>query len=309
MLPVALLCWAASFLLVARIAPSITRIPENTAIFGAAILLTLLSTFVVYGFSCLKLHRTTYLLIGALAVAATFHVAGPMVKRSDAINSSGEIPGEVLLVTAEISGLPAKTDQLLVGTRNQIFATVSGETDAAMPEPVYFILLLALCQLTIASGIGLWIGEGIDEISHLIPIAIVATVADIWSVSAGATSMIIVSSVINYFLLRFPLIGSTEIPYLIGLTDFLFFAIFFHAARRFELGTAKNTVLLILSFLLTVAAAIFFRTPLPVLPFMAVFFVAGNFAKLKLKREEIKQILVFFVVILAVFWVISLARS
>lgn len=305
MFPTALAVWAVSFLLLHKIAPAIAFIPENPATFLAATLLTLLSAFVVHGFSCLKLHRTAYLLLGALAAAAVFHAAQPMVERSRAINRSGDIPGEVLFLTAESSGLKMPADKLLLETRNRIFLACSQEVSSAIPEPAGMILLLCLLQLALASGIGLWIGEGIDEIAHLIPVAIVATVADIWSVSAGATSMIVVSSAINYFLLRFPLPGTSEIPYLIGLTDFLFFAIFFQAARRFALGTAKNAVLLLASFLTAVAAAIFFRVGLPVLPFMALLFVAGNFRQLKLKREEIKQILIFLVVILVLFTAIS----
>ena len=304
MFPAALAAWTMSFLLLHKIAPALAFIPENPATFLAATLLTLLSPLSCTVF-CLKLHRTAYLLLGALAAAAVFHAAQPMVERSRAINRSGDIPGEVLFLAAETSGLKMPAEKLLAETRNSIFLACSREVTEAIPEPVGMILLLCLLQLALASGIGLWIGEGIDEIAHLIPVAIVATVADIWSVSAGATSMIVVSSAINYFLLRFPVPGTSEIPYLIGLTDFLFFAIFFQAARRFALGTAKNVILLLASFLTAVAAAIFFRVGLPVLPFMAVLFVAGNFGQLKLKREEIKQILIFLVVILVLFTAIS----
>lgn len=309
MLPAAVFCWAASFTAAARFGPSLSVIPQNMATFMAAMVLTLLSAFVVYGFSCLRLHRTVYLLTGVIAAAATFHAAAPLVQRSDSINLSGEIPGEVLFLTAASAGINTIAEKLLIEPRNSLFTAVSRETADAMPEPAAIILLLALCQLTLASGIGLWIGEGIDEVSHLIPVAIVATVADIWSVSAGATAMIVVSSVINYFLLRFPLPGSNAVPYLIGLTDFLFFAIFFQAARRFSLGTGKNVVLLLSAFIVTVAAAIFFQAGLPVLPFMAVFFVAGNFGRLKLKREEIKQIMIFLLLIVTIFVVITLMKK
>jgi len=305
MLPSALLCWVGSFFFLARVAPAIEFIPQNSAVFLGATALTFLSALVVYGFSCLGLHRTAYLLTGVVAAVMVFKAATPLVNRSKAINLSGAIAGEMLFISAGISGLQTQPDKLLVEPRNRIFLAVSGETASAMPESASTIVLLCLLQLTLASGLGLWIGEGIDAVSHLIPVALVATLADIWSVSAGATSMIIVSSAINYFLLRFPVPGSSEIPYLIGLTDFLFFAIFFQAARRFALGTKKNVVLLLSSFLLTVAAALFFKVGLPVLPFMALFFVAGNFRKLELKKEETKQILVFVVVILTIFSAIS----
>ncbi len=301
MLIIALLCWATGYGLFLHFAPSAGFFSENAATFIAAAVMTLLSAFVVHGFSCLRLHRTAYLLIGALAVAAVFHAAGPMVERSRLINRSGSIPGEILFISFASSGFAGEPDRLLMETRNRIFMSVNREVAEAIPEPAGAILLLCLLQLALASGIGLWIGNGIDAVSHLIPVAVVATLADIWSVSAGATSKIIVSSAINYFLLRFPLPGTNEIPYLIGLTDFLFFAIFFSAACRFGLGALRNAVLLLSSFLVAVAAAIFFSAGLPVLPFMAVIFVAGNFRQLELKREEIKQILIFSVVILAVF--------
>jgi nitric oxide reductase large subunit len=99
--------------------------------------------------------------------------------------------------------------------------------------------------------------------------------------------------------------GYGTIPYLIGLTDFLFFAIFFQAAVRFELGIKKNVLLLLASFFIAVAAAIFFATGLPVLPFMAVLFVVGNFKRLSLKKEEIRQILLFVVFIIIAFTLIS----
>ena len=304
-LPIAAGIWIICFALTAQFGISAPAMPLGLATFVAATILTLLSAFIVYAFSCLRLHRTTYLMIGALAAASTFYAATPMVQRNDAININASVPGQVISLSAATSGFSLPPEKLLSETIDRLASETGQKVADTIPEKTAMILLLALCQLTLASGLGLWIGEGIDEVSHLIPVAIVATLADIWSVSAGATSMIVVSSAINYFLLRFPLFGYDSIPYLIGLTDFLFFAIFFQASRRFELGTIKNAILLLSSFIITAAAAIFFQAGLPVLPFMAVFFVAGNFSKLKLKREEIKQIFVFLLLILAIFGTIS----
>jgi hypothetical protein len=38
---------------------------------------------------------------------------------------------------------------------------------------------------------------------------------------------------------------------------------------------------------------------------MAVLFVAGNFSKLELKKEELKQVLIFVLVIIVIFALIS----
>jgi nitric oxide reductase large subunit len=100
-----------------------------------------------------------------------------------------------------------------------------------------------------------------------------------------------------------PAYGS--IPYLIGLTDFLFFAIFFQAAVRYELGALRNAFLLGSAFIIAVISALYTATGLPVLPFMAIFFVVGNFSRLQWKKEELKQVAVFVIVILILFAFIS----
>jgi len=303
-LPAALGCWALLYL-AALFFPAAAAMPQQIALFVAATFLTLASALVVAGFSRLKQHRNVYLLIGLAGLVATFYCAKPLVNRSQLLNRSGAIPGQVIFATAELHGLAGTAEFLLMQHRNENFKAIDHQLEEEFPESAQLILLLALVQLTLASGIGLWIGEGIDEIAHLLPVAIVATVADIWSVSAGATAKIVVSSAINYFLLRFPMPGYGTIPYLIGLTDFLFFAIFFQAAVRFELGVKKNVLLLLASFFIAVAAAIFFATGLPVLPFMAILFVIGNYRRLSLKKEEIRQILLFVVFIIIAFTLIS----
>lgn len=303
-LPVSIGFWAMLYI-AALFWPAQFAAPQPVALFIAATILTLASALVVAGFSRLHLHRNLYLLIGMIGLVATIYCAKPLVKRSQLLNDSGDIPGQVLFSLAEMHGLQGNSEILLLEPRNEVFKAVNRQLSEEFPESARLILLLALVQLTLASGIGLWIGQGIDEIAHLLPVAIVATVADIWSVSAGATAKIVVSSAINFFLLRFPLPGYSAIPYLIGLTDFLFFAVFFQAAVRFNLGVKKNLLLLLSSFFIAVSAAIFFATGLPVLPFMAMFFVAGNYRRLTMKKEEVRQIFLFVVFIIIAFTLIS----
>ncbi|PKL48408.1 MAG: hypothetical protein CVV42_09805 [Candidatus Riflebacteria bacterium HGW-Riflebacteria-2] len=303
-LPTAIGGWILLYL-AALFYPATAALPQQIAVFVAATILTLASALIVAGFSRLKQHRNVYLLIGFLGLAATFYCARPLVNRSQLLNRSGDIPGHIISITSEQHGLAGVSESLLLALRNANFKEINSQLEEEFPESAWLILMLAMAQLTLASGIGLWIGEGIDEIAHLLPVAIVATVADIWSVSAGATAKIVVSSAINYFLLRFPMPGYGTIPYLIGLTDFLFFAIFFQAAVRFNLGIRKNVLLLLTSFFIAVAAAIFFGHGLPVLPFMALLFVVGNFRHLSLKKEEFRQILLFVVFIIIAFTLIS----
>lgn len=263
--------------------------------------LVYLSIFIVFGFSKLALDRQKYLLIGLIGLIAVYFSAAPMIKRTKKIARSCNNVAETISATVNIFGVSADAEKL---TTHFINSAINDEKDVlekVIPENHWLIILLALAQLTLASGIGMWIGEGIDELSHLIPIALMATIADVWSVSAGATSVIIISPSIHYFLLRFPIIGTNEIAFLIGLSDFLFFTIFFQAATRYKLGVLKNTILLSSSFIIAIAAALFFRTGLPVLPFMAALFVIGNWKNLTINKKEIKQIAFFLIGVLIVF--------
>ncbi len=302
-LPISVFCWTSAFL-IALGSHNWFNLSEKPGLFSAASLLTVLSIFVVYGFSSLRQHRNAYLLLGLLGAILTFYMAEPLVSRSRTIDNIGKISAGTLKLTVA-SNAPIQADHCITELKSSLYSELTREAKGIIPEKHLQILLLCLSQLLLASGLGLWIGEGIDDSAHLIPVALVATLADIWSVSAGATAKIIVSPVINYFLLRFPMPGHNAVPFLIGLTDFLFFGIFFHAATKFQLGTLKNAILLTLSFFIAFTAAIFFETGLPVLPFMAAIFVCGNFSRLKLKREEIKQIILFIMFIAAAFLIIS----
>lgn len=296
--------WIATFLALYLSPLFLPDFDQRLGTFIAALLLTVLSIGVVYGFSCLRLQRQTFLLLGATAAVAVYFLAQPLVLRSRGINAAGEMPTLVLQLSFR-AGAGLSCDLPVMPLRNHIFREISSLVDESTPESAALIVFLCLAQLTLAAGIGLWIAEGIEDITHLLPVALIATIADIWSVSAGATAKIVVSSSINYFLLRFPLPATAMIPYLIGLTDFLFFAVFFQAAIRYRLGALRNAILLASAFIIAVISAIYTATGLPVLPFMAVLFVIGNFRRLEWKKEELRQVIVFIVVILVIFAIIS----
>ncbi|MBI3038529.1 hypothetical protein HYY75_05680 [bacterium] len=272
---------------------------KEASIFLTALALVSFAIACVIGFSRLRLPRTVYLTLGFFAVFLVLKTASPLVNRSAAINKVGSISGAVIFFTTASSQNPGlNLSNCIIDTRNQNFLKLTDSLEKEFPEAPSVILLLCLLQLCVASGIGLWIGNGIDEVSHLIPVAFIATLADSWSVAGGATAIIIKSEQIHYFLLRFPSLGGqqSEIPFLIGLTDFLFFGIFYQAAFRFNLGVGKNIILLFSSFVCAVGSAVILKAGLPVLPFMAVLFVAGNYSNLSIKKEDKKIMAAFFVV-------------
>lgn len=300
----AIIGWIVAFSAALHFGGSFPAWSQTTALFFTATLLVALAICFVAAGTRLVWHRSTYLAVGAIGLALVVLFAKPLVMRGRIINSAATVPGEVLFVSAAHAMLPvAAASDGLVGARNAVYEAVSEHIEGTWPEAPSGVLALGLAQLLLAAGIGLWIGTGIDEKAHLIPIAIIATCADIWSVSAGATAVIIRSEQIHYFLLRFPILGGPKpaIPFLIGLTDFLFFGIFYQAALRFGLGERKNILLLAASFLIAVSSALLAGVGLPVLPFMGLLFAAGNWKNLQLKREDLKQTFLFLAGVLLVF--------
>ena len=297
----AIIGWVCFFLIFRLAGQHISIDNKASAYFLSATMLVILSVWVVKGFSRLELNRQIYLFIGVAGLVIVLTAATPLVKRAELVNRSASAPGELLLLSCAYNVPLTGITKIVLPVRNSIFNEISHFISSLFKESVFLIIILSIAQLILASGIGLWIAKGIDKLSHLIPIALVATIADIWSVSAGATAKIIISPHINYFLLRFPLIANNEIPYLIGLTDFLFFAIFLQASIRYNLGTIKNAVLLSFSFIIAFSAAIIAGKGLPVLPFMAILFVAGNYKNLEIDKKEMKLVFVFLLVALAIF--------
>jgi len=296
--------WIAAFSAALHFGGALPAWSQTTALFFTASLLVALAICFVAAGTRLSWHRSTYLAAGAIGLALVVLCAKPLVLRGRVINAAAAVPGEVLFVSAAHAMLPvAAASDGLVHARNAVYEAVSEHVEDTWPEPPSGILALGLAQLLLAAGIGLWIGSGIDEKAHLIPIAVIATCADIWSVSAGATAVIIRSEQIHYFLLRFPILGGPRpaMPFLIGLTDFLFFGIFYQAALRFGLGERRNILLLAASFLIAVSSALLAGVGLPVLPFMGLLFTAGNWKNLQLKREDLKQMLLFLAGVLIVF--------
>lgn len=278
--------------------------PRIALMLGASVL-TLLCILVIHGFSKLRLHRSKYLLIGVVGLLGIASFASPMVNNAHRANQVKSLSLKALEAALAPNLDQPLMDCTLRAVKNQLSATIIDFLSNNLREAVHWVLFLALAQLLLASGVGLWIGSGIDKISHLLPVALVAGVADIWSVFAGATNEIIASPSINYFFLRFPVLGMERLQYLIGLTDYLFYAIFFQAAVSFNLGTKKNMLLLLSSFLATLGFALYFGRGLPVLPFMGALFVLGNYNKLTLSKKEAKEMLYFLLAIGVVFFFIT----
>ncbi|MFC1515377.1 hypothetical protein ACFL7E_01315 [Thermodesulfobacteriota bacterium] len=148
------------------------------------------------------------------------------------------------------------------------------------------LLGIALCGGLLVSGI-------IKKPSYLIPLSLIAGIADFWSVFFGVTKQIAVSrTATNYVLLSFPVAGKGIQP-LIGAADFLFSAMYIDLSRRFNLSQKRTISVIILSLLFSIIIAVIVGKGVPVLPVMAVFFIIAHYNHIRIvdpqeKREAVK---------------------
>jgi len=157
-------------------------------------------------------------------------------------------------------------------------------TAAALPLAILFVWLgwvpLAnVAKVVAAAALGIWIAEELEKLSWIVIVAVVSAAVDIVSVAAGPTKAILEQGpvVVGYFTIAVTWAGYTysEAYTGLGISDVIFLALYLGAARRFGLRVGWSAVAMVVSFLATVAAAMWW-TALPALPLLSVAFLAVN---------------------------------
>jgi hypothetical protein len=169
-------------------------------------------------------------------------------------------------------------------------------TVVALPLAILFVWLgwvpLAnVAKVVAAAALGIWIAEELEKLSWIVIVAVVSAAVDIVSVAAGPTKAILGQGpvVVGYFTIAVTWAGYTysEAYTGLGISDVIFLALYLGAARRFDLRVGWSAVAMVVSFLATIAAAMWW-TALPALPLLSVAFLAvnGDLLWRKLRRGE-----------------------
>jgi hypothetical protein len=155
---------------------------------------------------------------------------------------------------------------------------------AALPLAVLFVWLgwvpLAnVAKIVAAAAVGLWIAGELERLSWIVIVAVASAVVDVVSVAAGPTKAILAQGpvVVGYFTVAVTWFGYAyeEAFTGLGVSDVIFFSLYLGAARRFGLRTLWTAVAMALSFLVTIAAAMWW-TALPALPLLSAAVLAAN---------------------------------
>jgi hypothetical protein len=163
-----------------------------------------------------------------------------------------------------------------------------------------------------ATGLGAGLGSRIDKPGHMLAVAAVSGLADLWSVydpsgpsAALARKVAEEPDRVSAFALSFPLLGSEHIPAIIGAGDVLFCALYLAVFERHGLPTWRALVALALGFALALLGLLWLERPLPLLPLLGGAIVLSDARARSLDVREGRTVLV----VLALLGTLILVRS
>ena len=221
-------------------------------------------------------------------VALTFLlplVDTPMLSRTARIAAYALVlaPVALLLNGSLLAARGHATPRLLIlgaasGISGVLFALVARPDNLENGSGALLGLALAnLLRIVAAACVGISLARYVSSVGVILLIVAVATASDLFSVFVGPTKILVEedSPILDLLLLVFPTFGS-PLGFGLGVSDFIFLALFAAASRFLDLRYLASLLGLCLATFLAVSAGLLLERPLPALPFIAIAFVLVN---------------------------------
>lgn len=171
-------------------------------------------------------------------------------------------------------------------------------------------LASVLLLVAAAFALGRIIAVRIDVPAILLPLVLLASVLDVWSVYRGVTGELIASksAALDYLLVAYPAVHRGGVLPYIGVADLLFSSILLGAALGFRFGAARTVAALFAGFLATFLVVAITRTGVPALPFLSLAFVIINFRSLSFRARDLLLVAAVGAGVLLVFHAVRILR-
>ena len=229
---------------------------------GAAVLIALILLLPLVGFTAELSPAARILAYALVFVPIPLLLHGFLVASGDYATSRLLILGAVSAAVGFLSALVVRPEYLADGAG--------------------VLILLALCvadlaRILAAACVGISLARYITSVGTVLIVVVAAIASDIFSVFAGPTEALVRadSPLLDFLLLVFPTFGS-PLGFGLGLSDFIFLALFAAAARFLDLRYTATLLSVCTAAFLAVTAGLLLARPLPALPFIAIAFVVGN---------------------------------
>ncbi len=134
-----------------------------------------------------------------------------------------------------------------------------------------------LARILAAACVGVSLARYVTSVGTVLIIVVAAIAADIFSVFAGPTEALVRedSPLLDFLLLIFPTFGS-PLGFALGLSDFIFMALFAAAAHFLDLRYTATLLSVSSAAFLAATVGLLLGRPLPALPFIAIAFLLAN---------------------------------
>lgn len=203
------------------------------------------------------------------------------------------VSGEILLVSRLAPVLHARALWGSLLATGGLLSLVAGAR--LTPESAG---LATAALLWTGSLLGAALGARIEKAGHVAAVAAVSGLADLWSVydPAGPSAVLAQKLAeqpeqISAFALCFPLLGTSNIPPLIGAGDLLFCALYLAAFERHGLALWRAIVGMALAFAAGMALLLWLERPLPLLPLLGAAVVLVDPRARSLEKREGRTVL------------------
>ena len=189
---------------------------------------------------------------------------------------------------------------------------------AAVNVLVYHVFSGAVARLVVGFSlivggyaIGALLARMVDSARVIVPMCVVASLADAWSVIAGPTQKMIESdagvALRHAFVSDVPRAGALEAQPVVGVADLVFVSLFLCIASRLKLGVRRAAFGIFAGLTVGLAAASLLGG-VPGVPFLAAGFVVASWKDIRPGRKEIVTTAFFIAVMIAVFASVAAVR-
>jgi len=191
-----------------------------------------------------------------------------------------------------------------------VVALVVGAAPVALGDRLGGPLGAALVALGLLGGgslLGRAVGSRVTHTGHLLVVAYVSSLADVFSVFSdkGVTAQVVESErMLSLLAVSWALPGWAEMTPVLGVGDIVMVTLYTVATRRLDLEVGRTLLALAAGFALVLGALLVAQIPLPALPFLGAAMLAAHPQAFRLRTEDRRPALIGMALITAVFAVL-----
>ena len=193
------------------------------------------------------------------------------------------------------------------------FLLLGGALILTLRPPLSGADAAAVTVMLLGAGslIGAVIGGEIKHPGHLLPVAVVSSLVDVFSVlhPSGPTAHVVRSEVaLNLLVLPWPFLGTPHIAPVLGVGDVAFAALYFSASRAHGLSLRRTWLALGFGCLVTLLVLLTFVQAVPALPMFGLAMLIAHPEARRLPKEERKQALLGLGIVCVLFAAVFVLR-